>query len=169
MTTPLAPFSGLSRDSFAAAVQNLMPRGMAWPRAADSIQTAVAQALAQGLVRFNTAISNFCGTELDPNETVVYLPNWFSLMGLPVIPWATIAQQQALLNWRLQDKGGFAPSRYIAMMAALGITIEVTKTAAWTLSIQAPAALSAAQRATLGALVTPRMRAGTVFSFDYDL
>lgn len=169
MTTPLAPFAGLSRDNFTAVVQYLLPRGAAWPRAVSATQTAVMNAIAQGLVDFNTIISGFFGNELDPNQTLVYLPNWFVRFGLPTIDWATPAQLRALLNWRLQDKGGFANSRYISMMAALGVGITLVKTAAYTQVIHAPAALTADQQGTLVALITPRMRATVSFSFVYDL
>lgn len=173
MTTPLAPFAGLSQDDFLTAEQDLMPRGIAWPRATSYVITAFWRAIAGTFKRLNDAISNFFGQELDPNLTITSLANWYALLGLPDIDWATMPQLQALLVWRLLDMVGprasFADSRYIAMMATLGITITVAHPAAWQTVIHAPAALTPNVRATLVALITPRIRGGITLSFVYDL
>jgi len=172
MTTSLAPFAGLSQDDFLAAAQGNLPKGLAWPRYQEAVQSAFWRAAGGTFKRLNDAISTFFGSELDPSQTVTYLPAWYARFGLPTIDWATTAQLQALLVWRLRDRGGFADSRYIAMMATLGVGITCAHpggAAAYALTIHAPAALTADQRGTLVTLVTPRVRASVVLAFVYDL
>ena len=67
---------------YAAALQRLLPPGPALPRETSALFTALLQALAQEFARVEAAGTSLLD-ELDPRTTLVLLPDWERVCGLP--------------------------------------------------------------------------------------
>jgi uncharacterized protein YmfQ (DUF2313 family) len=116
-----------SNADFLAALQSLMPRGRAWPRATNAVQTMVLSGLAPTWQRV-TAAANGLLEDAFPSQTVDLLPEWQATLGLPD-PCAgsspTLGQQQAQVLARFEGVGGNSAADYIAYAATLGYTITI--------------------------------------------
>ena len=112
---------------FARAMQALMPRGLAWPREQDAVQTQVIDALAPTAQRVADAATNEI-PDAFPATTVSLIPEWQQSLGLPdpclAIP-TTNAEAQAQIVAKLIDNGGQSISYFIGQAAALGYTIAI--------------------------------------------
>jgi uncharacterized protein YmfQ (DUF2313 family) len=116
-------------DDFRSALQALLPRGRAWPRDQDAIQT---QALA-GLSRIYEKTSSDAIRLLAdafPGTAYALLPEWESALGLPdpnvgLLP--TIAQRRGQVLARFAGVGGQSIAYMINFAANLGYTISITQ------------------------------------------
>lgn len=114
---------------FLKALQGLMPRGRAWPRDSDAVQTQVLSGLAPSYERA-TARANYLLVDSFPATTYELLPEWESTLGLPdpcagVAP--TIPQRQAQVRARFVGVGGPSIQSLTAFAANLGYTVTITQ------------------------------------------
>ncbi len=116
-----------SQADYTAALQSLLPRGLVWPRDAQSVQTQALSGFAQSFARSNGAASNLL-VDAFPGTTVQLLPEWESSLGLPdacagLQP--TVQQRRAQVVARLANIGGQSVAYYTALAETLGYTISV--------------------------------------------
>lgn len=121
----LAPF--YKAIDFARQMRAALPRGRIWPRADDTWQFKVLEALGLTYER-QTARSNNLLVDAFPATTVELLPEWEKTLGLPdpcagVAP--TIAARQAQVLARFAADGGQSIAYFIAYALALGYVITV--------------------------------------------
>lgn len=114
---------------FLAALQALMPRGRAWQRSTDAVQTKVLAGLAPSYER-QTARANYLLIDAFPSTTYELLPEWESTLGLPdpcAGPAPSIPLRRAQVIARLTNQGGSSVTQLIAFAAALGYTVSITQ------------------------------------------
>jgi uncharacterized protein YmfQ (DUF2313 family) len=103
---PVAP--QLSEDDFLHALQDLLPRGRAWPRDSDTNLTALLRglALAQSTAHLRqTALI----PDAFPQSTEELLPDWERSLGLPdpcLGPTPLLSERRAQIIARLTNSGG---------------------------------------------------------------
>jgi uncharacterized protein YmfQ (DUF2313 family) len=114
---------------YTAAMQALMPRGLAWPRDPDATQTLVLAALAAVYQRTN-ARANQLLVDAFPATAVELLPEWLSALGVPV-PGTTLAPtvpgQQAQVVSALTSVGGASIAYFVALCLGVGVHVTVTQ------------------------------------------
>lgn len=114
---------------FLRALQNLMPRGLAWPRDLGSVMAQVMDGLAPTFVR-HTQQNNRLLIDAFPSTAVQLLPEWEASLGLPD-PCAgespTLAGRQAQVVARFAGSGGQSIPYFISYALALGYVITVTE------------------------------------------
>lgn len=112
---------------FARQIRSMLPRGRIWPRADDTEQFKVLQALGLTSER-QTNRSNNLLVDAFPATTVELLPEWEKTLGLPD-PCAgespTIAARQAQVLARFGADGGQSIAYYIAYALTLGYVITI--------------------------------------------
>ncbi|HGX3211379.1 TPA: YmfQ family protein [Serratia marcescens] len=111
------------------ALQQLMPRGKAWPRD----QTAALTSLLRGFSRRLNAVESHADLlvkEMRPETTELLLEEWEDYLGLPdcnAIPDGFERRRDAVVE-KYHRKGGLSPWQIEqAVKDALGFTIEVTE------------------------------------------
>lgn len=114
---------------FAAALQALFPRGRAWPREPDAVQSVVIAALAPTVQRHH-ARANQLLVDAFPSSTLELLPEWEETLGLPdpcqgLSP--TISQRRAQVVARFAGRGGQSVPYIVAYAANLGYAITITQ------------------------------------------
>lgn len=116
------PGSIFSSADFLAALQALLPRGKAWPRDPDAVQTEVADALSPTYAR-QSAASNGLLLDSPPFQLDQMLPEWEATLGLPD-PCAGEAQSHAQrvsqVLAKLSGPGGQSVAYFIQLAALLG-------------------------------------------------
>ena len=114
---------------YLAALKALMPRGRAWPRGADTTQSAVLNGLVEVYEDTNED-ANTLLVESFPATAGEMLPEWELSLGLPgaygVTPGTTAGRQAAVVA-ALTDTGGQSISFFINLAANLGFTITITQ------------------------------------------
>lgn len=117
----------LDEDAFLGLLQNLLPRGRAWPRDPDAVLTQLLRGLAAGQARTHQRSVKLID-ETRPDTTYELLTEWEASLGLPD-PCAgadpTVEQRKAQVLARWQADGGQSVPYLISVAAALGITAEV--------------------------------------------
>lgn len=118
-----------SAADYLAALQALMPRGRAWPRDADAVQTQVLSGLAPSYTRQN-ARANQLLVDAFPTTTIELLPEWEETLGLPdpcagVSP--TVYARRAQVVARIKSQGGQSAAYFIALAASLGYVVTITQ------------------------------------------
>lgn len=118
-----------SLDEWHDVLQQLMPRGKAWPRD----QTAALTSLLRGFSGRLNAVENHADLlikEMRPETTELLLEEWEDYLGLPdcnAIPDGFERRRDAVVE-KYHRKGGLAPWQIEqAVKDALGFTIEVTE------------------------------------------
>jgi len=115
-------------QNFVTALQNLLPRGRAWPRDADALFTKVLAGLAPTYARI-AARDNQLIVEGLPSTTTELLPEWEESLGLPD-PCAgaapTIDARRAQVVARFSNDGGQSAAFFIAYALTLGYAITIT-------------------------------------------
>lgn len=116
-------------SDFLTAMQNLMPRGKAWPRDATAIMAQAMSGLAPTWARHTARDSNLL-VDAFPATAVELLPEWEAALGLPdpcagVAP--TIAARQAQVVARFAGSGGQSVPYFISYAKLLGYTITITE------------------------------------------
>jgi uncharacterized protein YmfQ (DUF2313 family) len=160
-------YAELTTDDFIGAVEALLPPGPSFPRDPGSLQTRFYSAIAFFFWQLHQDIIRFFDQETDPNRTQDMLPEWQAAYGITAR--GTEDEQRVQLAAVIADPGGFSGAHYLALATTLGITITVAATGAFTWTVHAPAALAAADRGALEALIDTHNRATCVVSFAYDL
>lgn len=129
------PFSALGDADFGVAVQNLLPRGRAWPRSVTALLTSVAGAIGDALYLLQQSSVLLLETESFPATAVQLLPDFEADYGLPdpCSPAdATVTERRAALLAKIASLGGQSAAYFIAVAAALGYTITITTWEAFT-------------------------------------
>lgn len=109
------------------ALQQVMPRGKAWPRDNDADLNRFLRALAARLTRIEYDASRL-HVEMRPETTLQLLPEWEQYLALPecgIAATTTEARRRAVVE-KYRRKGGLATWQIEAAAAALGFTIKVT-------------------------------------------
>ena len=123
------PIPDWTPADFAAGMQALLPRGRAWPRDPNAVQSQVIAALSPTAQRLAEAGAEGLAA-LFPVGLDAMLPEWEASLGLPD-PCAgespTLQQRQAQVLARLTDSGGASVDYFIAYAATLGFDITITQ------------------------------------------
>lgn len=109
------------------ALQQVMPRGKAWPRDNDTDLNRFLRALAERLTRVEYDASRL-HVEMRAETTLQLLPEWEQYLALPecgIAATTTEARRRAVVE-KYRRKGGLATWQIEAAAAALGFTIKVT-------------------------------------------
>lgn len=117
-----------SVDDFLAALQNLLPRGRAWNREPDSVQSKALRGLV-GVFRAVNVDDAQLLEDAFPATSSFLLPEWEAALGLPdpcAGPSTTIAERQEQVVAKLTDNGGLSASRFVALAAQLGYEVTTT-------------------------------------------
>lgn len=115
-----------SIDDWLHALQQVMPRGKAWPRDQNADLTRFLRALARRLSRAE-ANGDMLLAEMRPETTFQLLEEWEGYLELPECGLAsgTIEERRAAVVEKYHRKGGLAPWQIEAVAAALGFTVSV--------------------------------------------
>lgn len=115
-----------SVDDWLHALQQVMPRGKAWPREKDADLTRFLRALAGRLNRVE-ANGDALLREMRPETTFQLLPDWEDYLELPEcdLPTGTVEERRAAIVEKYHRKGGLAPWQIEDVAKALGFTITV--------------------------------------------
>lgn len=112
-----------------AALQSLLPRGLAWRRDADATLTRLLAAVADGMVRLHDRALTLLD-EADPRTCRALLAEWEAFAGLPD-PCAgqasTLQERRRRLVARLTWRGGQRIADLEAVAVALGYTVTITE------------------------------------------
>ncbi|ELN0130436.1 YmfQ family protein [Raoultella planticola] len=115
-------------DDYRRALQALIPSGRAWPRASDTVQASVLQALAASFQRSDGEATGLLGGSF-PETATIMLPEWESALGLPddcsIGEVDTIVKRQAAIISKLISTGGQSKSYFIGIAKALGYNITI--------------------------------------------
>ncbi|KEA51785.1 hypothetical protein DT73_12685 [Mangrovibacter sp. MFB070] len=108
------------------ALQQVMPRGKAWPREADSDLTRLLLALATRLNRVETN-ADLLLPEMRPETTRQLLDEWEGYLELPEceLPASTFEGRRRAVVEKYHRKGGLAPWQIEAVAADLGFNVKV--------------------------------------------
>jgi uncharacterized protein YmfQ (DUF2313 family) len=137
------PYAFAGAAEFAASLVALLPPGIAWegPQMADFCAGA-----ASAFSDLHAQAAQLSEVELNPATTDILLPAWEQDYGLPdcCTPLgATLQQQRNTLLAKIAEVGGASEAYYIAVAAALGWTITITRGAIgsyqWTINTSAVA------------------------------
>lgn len=116
-------------SDFLTALQNLMPRGRAWPRDATAIMAQAMSGFAPTWAR-HTARDNYLLVDAFPATAVELLPEWEAALGLPD-PCAgeapTLQGRQAQVVARFAGSGGQSVPYFIGYANTLGYTVTITE------------------------------------------
>lgn len=114
---------------YTGALQSLMPRGKAWPRDTDAIQTAVLKGLAATFQRTDAA-ANALLVDTFPATSVDFLPEWESALGVPGplgTLAGTVAGQQAQVVAALSAVGGASIAYFVGLVLSLGFVATIAE------------------------------------------
>ena len=123
------PFAGYTAGGFQRAVQALLPRGRAWPRALDTTLAGVAGGISDTFFGLHTEMVQLLDVESDPAQAVQLLPDWEKDYALPdpcMAPNPSLGQRHAALLAKIAGIGGQSTEYLISVAAALGYTITIT-------------------------------------------
>ncbi len=116
-------------SDFLTALQNLMPRGLAWPRDPTSVMAQVMAGLCPTWAR-HTQHNNDLLVDAFPATTVQLLPEWEAALGLPdpcAGPAPNLQLRQAQVLARFAGSGGQSVPYIVSYAAALGYAITVSE------------------------------------------
>lgn len=156
-----APLYSLAE--YTAALQALLPMGRAWPRDTGTNQYRLLQALAASFQRSGAAAATLLPAAF-PSSASDLMTEWESTLGLPGI-YGTLAStdagRRAQIVATLTDSGGQSKAYFIALAAALGITITITEYTRHTVRSGVSAAMSSDQWAHVWLVTGPASQAVT--------
>lgn len=118
---------GLTAASYVRMLKGLLPRGEAWSSPEGSVFYKLFQAVADEMLRIDTAISGAMD-EADPNTSVQVLSEWERVVGLPDPCSAirsTLAERRDEVVTRLSTRGGQSRKFFIDLAESLGYTITI--------------------------------------------
>lgn len=121
--------SRFSTADYTAALQNLLPVGLVWPRKTDGIQAAVCRALAQSYQQSDDAAAALLVGAFPATATIM-LSDWEKTLGLPddcaIGENDSIALRQKAVIARMFSTGGQSSAYFIGVAKALGYDITIT-------------------------------------------
>lgn len=120
---------GLNAQAYVKMLKKLLPRGGAWRVPSTSIFYALLQAMADEMVRLDSAISGSMD-EADPATTTDLLEDWERIVGIPdpcTGIRSTILERRYEVLSRLASRGGQSRYFFIALAASIGYTITITE------------------------------------------
>ena len=118
-----------SSADFLSAMQALLPRGRAWARDPDAVQSQALAGLAP-VYAAQLARSNYLLQDAFPAGAYELLPEWESTLGLPdpcTGPQPTVAGRRAAVVARFASAGGQSVSYLVGTAATLGYAITITE------------------------------------------
>lgn len=108
------------------ALQQVMPRGKAWPREFNAVLTRFLRAFAH---RLNDAEVNadLLLAEMRPETTTQLLTDWEEYLGLPECnaPQGTLEERRRAASEKHHRRGSLSPWQIEEMAQALGVSIKV--------------------------------------------
>ena len=113
-------------DDYRTAFQALMPRGAAWPRDADAVQTRVITGLVQSAAQLDADADQLL-VDAFPGSTTALLGEWEASVGLPdpVAGQApTSAKRSRALLSRLAGPQGFSRASVTAFATSFGYVVQ---------------------------------------------
>jgi len=179
-------------EDYNGLFRRLLPRGVIWAAQRGTRFARVLLGLAAAPAREHNRALDVIDFEMLPSTATETLEAWERNLGLPdpcaPIP-TTISERQAIAAARYVASGGQTAAYYIEVAAALGFTIIVNETpyeafrvgrntvgqplgrqeAIFYVQIQAPAAMTADERAHLECLFGRIKPAHIVFEYSYVL
>ncbi|MCA1860920.1 DUF2313 domain-containing protein [Janthinobacterium sp. HSC-3S05] len=114
---------------YLSALQSLLPRGPAWPRAPDAVQTSALAGLTPIYARQNLR-ANHLLVDGFPTTTVELLPEWEAALGLPdpcAGPAPTLQGRRAQVVARFTATGGQSINYMKSFALSLGYVIDITQ------------------------------------------
>ncbi len=118
-------------SDFQSALSNLLPRGRAWSKDPNSVQSQVMGCLAPTYQRVALAAVDLIPDSF-PATAIDMIPEWQLSLGLPD-PCAgeapTIAQQRQQIVARLTDSGGQSIAYFVNLAIQLGYSITINNDA----------------------------------------
>lgn len=119
-----------SADDYRQAFQFLLPRGRAWPRESDAVQTALADGLTRSYERQN-ADANYLLFDAFPATSAALLTEWEETLGLPDSCYrssvSTVSDRQGQVVAKFAYAGGQTPQYFIDVAAKLGYSVTITQ------------------------------------------
>lgn len=119
-----------SQNDYASALGTLLPRGRAWPRASDTVQSAVLRALGRSFQRSDNDADNLIKGAFPATATSM-LSEWESTLGLPddctIGEIGGVSDRQRSVVSKLISNGGLNRDYYIRVAAALGYSITISQ------------------------------------------
>jgi uncharacterized protein YmfQ (DUF2313 family) len=112
----------LSKDDYAAAHAQFLPRGLAWPRQSSSVLARLFTAFGRSYAALHTSLLVLT-RELDPRSSITLLSEWEAFAGLPdecSIVTGTESERRAAVVSKITATGGVTAPYFITMAAALG-------------------------------------------------
>ncbi|EOI6871214.1 YmfQ family protein [Yersinia enterocolitica] len=115
-----------SVDEWLHALQQVMPRGKAWPRELNADLTRFLRALARRLSCVE-GDGDALLSEMRPETTFQLLPDWENYLGLPdcELDGVTVEDRRRAAVEKHHRKGGLAPWQIEDVAKALGFTVTV--------------------------------------------
>ena len=113
-------------EAWLHALQQVMPRGKAWPRERQAILTRFLRALARRLNRTEVS-AGLLLEEMRPESAFQLLTDWEAYLGLPecnLAPGSLEERRRAAFE-KHHRKGGLATWQIEAVARALGVTVTV--------------------------------------------
>lgn len=115
-------------ESYAQALQSLIPIGLAWPRDPEAVQGAVLRALASSYQRSDSEALSLLRGGFPPTATIL-LPEWEKSLGLPddcsIGEVDSIPKRQAAVVSKLVSTGGQSKHYFIGIAKILGYDITI--------------------------------------------
>lgn len=119
----------MTAAQYRSQLASLLPRGAAWPRAADSVLGRTLHAVADELARIDARVADLLD-EADPRTTLELLSEWERAFGLPekclTLP-DTLAERRSNLHEKVTRIGGQARAYFIDVAARIGFVITITE------------------------------------------
>jgi uncharacterized protein YmfQ (DUF2313 family) len=122
-----------SASDYTSLLQRLMPRGRAWPRDQDAVQTVALGGFALGPQRVDAAASGLIPAAFPATATYL-LGEWEETLGLPARfggPVGTTSQRQADVVASLTGLGGQSIAYFVTYAAQLGYSITIEQFKPW--------------------------------------
>lgn len=116
-------------SEYVAMLQNLLPRGLAWPREGASKMRAFLESLAVEFSRVDTRVEDML-REAYPLTASELLTDWERVTGLPEACEGlaeTTQRRREAVDRKLSSLGGQSPGYYIGGAARLGYEITITE------------------------------------------
>lgn len=153
-------------EDYLGALQSLFPPGPAWPRDDTAPLTRLFAGLAVEFSRLDGR-SDQLVDEADPRTTYELLPDWERIAGLSggALP---VAQRQADLVSKLVSRGGQTPAYYIALGAAMGLTVTITEFREWSFDMDDDEILYGAEWAYAWQVNIPYVSSAPAIDWTFD-
>lgn len=121
---------GLTPEAYGRMLKHLLPPGKLWILTPDSWLSKWLTAIGDELVRASDRATDLLAESL-PDTATEMVPDWERVLGLPdervtEIP-GTTAERRLAITQKFISKGGQNPAFFIALAAACGYTVTLSK------------------------------------------